>query len=543
MAPSDPNVVYRGDDGGVWRSADGGVTWTTMNNSTLRATQFQSIAVHPTDPNISLGGTQDNGTNRLSSGPTWLHSDDGDGGFAMIDQSTPTTMYHTYFNQAGTQIGYARSTTGGTFGSWSFLGCSGTGTTNGVSCATTVAVNFYCPTALGPGSPNNTVYIGSDRLLRSATQGTANVAASQVPLVSGVPISSIGIAPQDDNYRFVGNNNGALWFTTTGSATLTSLDPVGAGSVIPDVYVARLVFDPQDKNTAYISLGGYLFGTGAAQSHIWKASNLNTTPILTAINGSGMGTMPDVPVNGFAVDASDPANPGVSVLYAGTDIGVYRSIDNGANWAPYGTGLPRVAVFDLAIQNVKRVVRIATHGRGMWEAPLNPLATTTAVSRKMHGAAGDFDINLPLSGEPGVECRSGGVNGDYTLIVSFSNNIASGTASVSSGTGSVMGTPAISGNTMTINLTGVTDVQQVIVSLTGVTDTFGQTLPATPVAMNVLIGDVNGNKMVNGTDVGITKSSVATPVNASTFRADVIANGSITSTDVGQVKAASGHSL
>src|SRR5204862_4648551 len=144
-------------------------------------------------------------------------------------QSTPTTMYHTYFNQATVQIGYARSLTGGTFGSWSFLGCSGVATTNGVSCAATVAVNFYCPTALGPGSPNNTVYIGTDRLLRSSTQGTANVAVSQAPIQSGVPLSSIAISPQDDNYRIVGLNNGALWFTTTGSSTITSLDPVGAG--------------------------------------------------------------------------------------------------------------------------------------------------------------------------------------------------------------------------------------------------------------------------------------------------------------------------
>jgi hypothetical protein len=159
IAPSDPLVVYRGDDGGVWKSIDGGDTWVNQNNSTMRATQFQSIAVHPTDPDISIGGTQDNGTEELSGGPTWLHSDDGDGGFAMIDQSTPTTMYHTYFNQTGSLIGYARSLTGGTFGSWSFLGCNGNATTNGIACnaATTTGVNFYCPTALGPGRPNNTV--------------------------------------------------------------------------------------------------------------------------------------------------------------------------------------------------------------------------------------------------------------------------------------------------------------------------------------------------------------------------------------------------
>ncbi|MCU1268035.1 MAG: trypsin domain protein [Acidobacteria bacterium] len=397
IAPSNPLVVYRGDDGGVWKSTDGGDTWTNQNNTTLRATQFQSIAVHPSDPDISIGGTQDNGSNILLTGGTsWLHSDDGDGGFAMIDQSTPTTMYHTYFNQAGTQIGYARSLTGGAFGTWSFLGCSGTGTTNGVSCAATVAVNFYCPTALGPGSPNNTVYLGTDRLLRSDTQGTANVTVSQAPLVSGVPISGIGISPQDDNYRIVGLNSGAIFFTTTGSSTLTSLDAVGGGSVIPDFYVARLVFDPSNKNTVYITLGNFSGGTAASQSHVWRITNLDTTPVLTAINGTGITSLPDVPVNGFVVDPQKTTR-----LFAGTDIGVYISEDSGTKWSPYGVGLPRVAVFDMAIQNVKRVLRIATHGRGMWEIPLfAPTAAPASISGTVTSANGQpvAGVTMRLSG-------------------------------------------------------------------------------------------------------------------------------------------------
>lgn len=546
IALSDSNVVYRGDDGGVWKSTDGGLTWANQNNSTLRATQFQSIAVHPTNPNISIGGTQDNGTNMLlSSGTTWLHAVDGDGGFALIDQSTPNTLYSTFFNQLNSQIGYSRSTTGGAFGSWSFLGCSGAATTNGIACssATTTAVNFYCPTALGPGAPNNTVYIGTDRLLRSSTQGTANVTVSQAPLVSGVAVSAIGIASQDDNYRLVGNNNGALWFTTTGSSTLTNLDPVGAGSVIPDFYIARITFDPQDKNTAYIAIGGYTGGTTPAQSHLWKASNLNTTPVVTAINGSGMNVLPDVPVNGLATDASDPANPGVSVLFAGTDIGVFRSTDGGATWAPFGTGFPRVAVFDMAIQQVKRVLRIATHGRGMWEVPLNPLAATTAVSRKTHGGAGTFDIDLPFTGSPGVECRLDGATNDFTVVVTFTNNVASGSASVSGGTGSVSGSPIFSTNTMTINLTGVTDVQQLSLSLTGVTDLAGQTLSPMTVNMIVLAGDVNGNRSVNSSDVSVVKSVSGNAVDGSNFRADVTADGAIDSSDISMTKSRSGNSL
>ncbi len=123
-----------------------------------------------------------------------------------------------------------------------------------------------------------------------------------------------------------------------------------------------------------------------------------------------------------------------------------------------------------------------------FKVPFPAFQLSSAVSRKTHGAAGDFDIALP-----GVECRSGGATNDYTLVFTFSNNLASGNASVTSGTGSVAGTPAISGNTMTVNLTGVANAQTLSVTLNGLTDQFLQTLPDTAVGMSVLIGDVNGN--------------------------------------------------
>ena len=61
----------------------------------------------------------------------------------------------------------------------------------------------------------------------------------------------------------------------------------------------------------------------------------------------------------------DPVNP--TNLYAGTDVGVYASTDGGANWAPYVTGMPVVSVFGLSLQPTTRMLRAATHGRGMYE--------------------------------------------------------------------------------------------------------------------------------------------------------------------------------
>jgi subtilisin family serine protease len=169
------------------------------------------------------------------------------------------------------------------------------------------------------------------------------------------------------------------------------------------------------------------------------------------------------------------------------------------------------------------------------------LLITAAVSRKIHGSAGSFDISLPLSGEPGVECR--GSSGNHTLVIRFDNNLVSGNATVTSGTGMVSGSPIISGNTMTINLTGVADVQRLTVTLQGVTDTMAQILPDTPININMLSADTNSNKTVNAADVAQTKAQLGQLVTSSNFRNDVNADGSINATDSAFVKSRLGNSV
>ncbi len=349
------NIIYVGNDGGVFRSTNSAGTWTSLNTTGFSATQFESIALHPTDRNFTIGGTQDNGTNYLSPGGIWEESVGGDGGFSLIDQNatdtTNVTMYHTFYN--GTvgstgQIGFQVATTTNNWGN--FYGCSGGTSNNGIGCSD--GVLFYAPMALGPGNPN-TVYFGTDRLYRSVDRGATMPLVSQGPLSSGTPVSAIGISPQNDNVRIVGLSDGEVFATTTGSSTLTSI----TGS-LPPYYAARTVIDPNNSNTAYVTLDGY--GTIATPlQHIWKTTNLMSGTWTAFSNG-----VPDVPVNAFVVD---PMNS--NELYCGTDIGVYHSSDGGVSWNPYGTGLPLVAVFDMAIQNPNRILRIATHGRGMWEIP------------------------------------------------------------------------------------------------------------------------------------------------------------------------------
>lgn len=359
FAPSDANIAWMGTDGGVYKSTNGGTSWTSQNITGFAATQFMSVDLHPSDPRFSIGGTQDNGTNFLQPNDTWTRADFGDGGYAVVDQNaantTSVTMYHTYFNQTNA-MGYARVTNvaNAVDNGWTFFGCGFSGSTaNGMTCAAT-AIQFYAPMTRGPGNPN-TLYFGSDVLYRSTNSGTTVTKVSQEPIVSGQSITAIGIAPTNDNVRIVGLKNGTIWRTTTGSSTLTNVTDAG----MPARFVGRAVIDPNNPDIAYVSFTGFAVTAG---QHVWKTTNLsNATPTWTAA-GSGI---PDVPVNAMAIDPANPTN-----IYAGTDIGVYRSTDSGATWLPFGLGLPRVAVFDMKIQQANRILRIATHGRGLWEIQL-----------------------------------------------------------------------------------------------------------------------------------------------------------------------------
>ncbi len=169
------------------------------------------------------------------------------------------------------------------------------------------------------------------------------------------------------------------------------------------------------------------------------------------------------------------------------------------------------------------------------------VALSSAVSRKTHGAAGDFDIDLPLTGDPGIECRSGGPGNDHKIVLTFPGVVTFDGATLTSGAGSIVGTSGSGTTTVTVDLTGISNAQTIAVTLSNVSD--GTLTNNVAVQMGVLLGDVTPNGSVNSSDVGATKSQSGSPTTASNFRADVTANGSINSSDVGTVKAASGTSL
>lgn len=396
VAPSNPSIVYLGTDGGIYKSTNSGASYVHLNTAQFYATQFMGISVHPTDPNFTIGGTQDNGTNFYDpAGTSWTRVDGGDGGYTVIDKNaadnTNVRMYHTYFSQTNNVVGYA--TRGTTAAAWGFRGCNGGTPNNGINC--TDPVLFYAPLESGPGNPNS-VYYGTDRLYRTADLGTNHTIVSQA---FGTPISSIGISPQDDNIRIIGLSNGTLMGTTNGSTTLTDLDP---SNQVTNGFISRTVIDPSNSAVAYVTISNF----GAP--NVFKTTNLTSgTPTWTNISG----TIPQVAVSSFVVH---PTNS--NIIYAGTDIGVYVSTNAGGSWAPFGTGLPRVAVFGMAITNGSpRKLRIATHGKGMYEIAADPTTAPAAFVDFDGDQKTDLSIFRPGPGEWWYLRSSNGSNGALTF--------------------------------------------------------------------------------------------------------------------------------
>jgi len=213
-------------------------------------------------------------------------------------------------------------------------------------------------------------------------------------------------------------------------------------------------------------------------------------------------------------------------------------------WNPYNEGTPAMTLtFDRILPSStpglpsQLLGRLTLMDNGTVLFTAGPIAQS-AFSRKTHGAAGTFDIPLPVTGNVGIECRIGPT---YQMIINFATTVTAQSASVTSGTGMVSSFTGSGTSQITVNLTGVTDQQRITITLHAVND--GTHMGDVPISMGVLIGDVNGNGAVSAADVALTKSQVGGTVGAGNFREDVNVNGTISSTDVALVKSDVGHAL
>jgi photosystem II stability/assembly factor-like uncharacterized protein len=338
--PVDHLVLYAGSDGGIYRSSDGGTTWSDTLNAGLCVTQFEFMDQHPTSDAMVIGGTQDNGTEQFRNSPVFYHSDDGDGGFVAIDANQPRNILSTYYGPSP-----KRSTQAGRFGSW-------------IDVSSGIAGNalFYPPFTLDQTNPNNIAF-GTNQINLDPSQGTSGW-PSKVTL-PGVSGRVSAIAYVTSNLIYAGTEAGQVYRVVQSGITWT------ATAVNTAPLPARFIWDiatrPGDVNTIVVVMSG--FGT----AHVWRGTVATTgTTTWTDISGTGAGRLPDIPVNALAIEPTAP-----DTIYIATDIAVYRTIDGGTTWTQFSQGLPNCAVFDMRLHSSQRLLRAATHGRGMWERQLD----------------------------------------------------------------------------------------------------------------------------------------------------------------------------
>jgi PKD repeat protein len=176
------------------------------------------------------------------------------------------------------------------------------------------------------------------------------------------------------------------------------------------------------------------------------------------------------------------------------------------------------------------------------------VATTlqSVVSRKNHNGVA-LDLNLPLGGTPAIESRTGGANGDHTIIFTFARNLTQvGTATATSTSGSPTVTSRGIGpapNQYTVNISGVQNARRVTVRLDNVQDTDGANLTDVRAQMNVLFGDTNGDGVVNSGDALQTRGRAGQQADANNFRSDVNVDGTVNGGDTIIVRNQSGTAL
>jgi len=344
--PTNSQTVWVGNDGGVWKSTDGGQTWTSRNTN-LATLQFTGIAVDPTNPAIVQGGMQDNNkafTLNGGSTPGWTAVDVGDGGVAAIDPFNPTIWYGTRFGKS-----FQRNEQGsGLTGFWPFK-------TTGIDQADRAL--FYIPVAIDP-STAGVLYLGTYRLYRTTNRGD-NWAAISPDLSNGQGyVSAIAVAPSNAATVWVGTSDGNVQVTTNsgGNWTNTTKGP------LPGRYVSRLAVSATDSQTAYVLFSGFDTHTPGQSGHIFKTTN-----------GGGSwqnisGNLPDVPTVSIALDSGQPGT-----LYIGTDTGVFRTTDDGASWIPFNNGMANVTVVDLILTGNNSTLFAGTHGRSVYRVELTKL--------------------------------------------------------------------------------------------------------------------------------------------------------------------------
>ena len=386
--PQDPNRIGNVSDGGASISIDGGKTWTTQLNQPTA--QFYHVAVDNAFPYHIYGAQQDNSNvgiaSRTDSGvigrEDWFEAGDGECGFVVPD---PRDWHIIYSNSEGYAVRYDKNKQDVQDISPVPLDNSGHG-------AVDLAHRFQwvSPLMLSPHDPD-TLYTAGEVVWKSSDHGqswtqisgdlTRNDKSKQQP--SGGPLTNditsveyydtifaLAESPLKKGTLWAGSDDGLVHVTTDDGQHWAKVTPK-----MPDWSTVDLVEpSPHDANTAYVAVDRHKLDD--FKPYIFKTNDLGKT-WSTIVNG-----IPD----GAYVHAvrEDPKKRGL--LYAGTELGVFMSFDDGAHWQPLQLNLPQSPIHDLVVKDDDLVV--ATHGRSFWVLDnVTPL-------RQVTGQAGAADVIL-----------------------------------------------------------------------------------------------------------------------------------------------------
>lgn len=348
FSPTDGSKVYAGNDGGAWYSSNGGVSWTHRNKD-LATLQYFGAADHASYEAVMLGGTQDNGAQRYLGHPAWQHSAPGDGAFCAISRTGDT---HQWYETRWYSFPCFRSdSSGAPEGSW----------LQKQSGITTNSSWFYPPFAMDPND-SSVLYVGYDMLFRSADRAENWTAITGV-LSGGSNVTAIAIAPSNSGIVYVGLRNGRV-FRIAGSGTAWTAVDVSAAP-LPAGQISDIAVHPSDPNTVYLTTSDLIFSEGSesfAADHVYRTTNGGTS---WASVSAGLSQAN--PANTIVID---PANP--QTIFIGCDVGIFRSVNGGTSWVAWDQGLPNCSVQDLQFFSPQRLLRAATHGRSIWERPVDP---------------------------------------------------------------------------------------------------------------------------------------------------------------------------
>jgi hypothetical protein len=393
--PGSPTEFLAGNDGGIYRTADAGINFTSRVTG-YNVTQFYATAIHPTLTNYFLAGAQDNGTQKFSSAGinNTSNATGGDGGFCHIDQDNANIQITSYVYK-----NFYVSTNGGTSFSPKSFGGSGT---------TTPFINpsDYDDNAniLYAGNINGNYFRWND-----AGTGGSNTDNVTVTNFGTAGVRHVAVSPLTSNRVYFGLSNGSVVKVdnaNTGTALTGTVIRTGTGSV------SCIAIDPANEDHILVTYSNY------GVTSIYESLNANQAlPTWTAVEGN----LPDMPVRWAMFD---PRNSDWALI--ATDLGVWSTDNlNGAStdWDPTNSGLANVRVDMLQYRASDRTIAAATHGRGLFTAVV-PISTTPDISFASSSASAtelttstngcrsytDYSINMQIANAP---------TGDATVTVAI----------------------------------------------------------------------------------------------------------------------------